>query len=468
MSYRNPQIIKNTVDGAGMGQAIAGALSDVGDAIVTRKKELEAEDLRIAERKALEDAQELDRYNKSLEAGAAEEAAYDKNNLGFQQISKDQWRSSLNAQYDLEKQLNADGATLEDKKRITEQIYKEKQKRQTMISVIGGIGAAREDVLKLGEDINFPSPASKAFYEWSKEQGGWKLDNTKEGFITVTNGKESYEVPNESFAKGTFKIGSPTPDIMAGAKEGAAALNDQAKSRAFGDDSANPQFLADTAALASTLTNKAIANIMSYAKTDKAAFEGILAKRLGLTDDQIKSVNKGLYSGNATSVGIVTAALRNNVASRVTREITNKTGLIRNENGTFSPPAEKAEKGFKNSKTWTKGQWSIDLRTKTSEINNAEDVFTQLGIIPGTVNADGPGSLKTTISGDKNQKVTLSRVNPKQTDVNGVAKPMGASVTYDFSKKSNVMAYLKNTQSYPAGLQAEIAALADQIVKQYQ
>ena len=100
MSYRNPQIIKNTVDGAGMGQAIAGALSDVGDAIVTRTKELEAEDLRIAERKALEDAQEFERYKLSLEAGYEEEAAYDKNNSGFQEISKDKWTTSLNAQYD--------------------------------------------------------------------------------------------------------------------------------------------------------------------------------------------------------------------------------------------------------------------------------------------------------------------------------------------------------------------------------
>lgn len=38
MSYRNPQIIKQPVDGAGMGQAIAGAVSEIGEAFVTRKK----------------------------------------------------------------------------------------------------------------------------------------------------------------------------------------------------------------------------------------------------------------------------------------------------------------------------------------------------------------------------------------------------------------------------------------------
>ena len=468
MSYRNPQIIKQPVDGAGMSQAIIGAVSEIGEAFVTRKEDIAAEDLRIAERKALEEAQELKRYDLSLQAGAAEEKKYDEANEGFRDYTKGLWGSSLQTQYDLEKQLEADGATLEDKKRITEQIYKEKKKRQSMVAVVGGIGAAKEEVQKMGEDINFSSDAGKAFYEWSKEQGGWKLDNTKDGFVIVTNGKESYEVPNESFEKGTFKIGSPTPDIMSGNKVAIKTLNDEAKARAFGDDTANPQFLSDTAALAGTLTNKTMASVMSYAKTDKAAFEGILAKRLGLSDEDIKSVNNNLYSGDAVKVGMANAIIRNNIANRVSREVTNKTGLVRNKDGTFTPPAEKTKGGFQNSKTWTKGQWSSDLRTKTSEINSSEDVFTQLGIIPGTVNADGPGSLKTTISGDKNQKITLSRVNPKQTDVDGKPKPMGAGVTYDFSKKSNVMAYLKNTQSYPAGLQAEIAALADQIVKQYQ
>ena len=472
MSYRNPGIIKTPVAGEGMTEAIAGAVGQIGGAVLARKAAIEEENRRIQERKDRADAAELDRYNKSLEKSLEDTKEFEKANSESKTDFSNLWGQSTETEFRLLKESEADNLTLDEKKAYSKAIYEEKLKRSQILQTIGDIGATRTAAIDWEGDINFTSDKGEAFYEWSKEMKGagskpWKLTPGENNTSILSNGSSSYTFDNKEIA--TFKFGVNTPEIFKASDKMITDFNADLKKRAFDSDTATPQVLGEIRVAASQAGKTVQAEIKALSGVDKTAFKAALEKKLGLSDEDITKYESMVYSGDASKVSEAFNAINLKVQQRVDLDMASQTGLTLNENNEFVKEEKPIDlsSGFNGAAAFTLEQQLKDLRVKTKSVTSKEGVREVLGISDNAIDVpDSKWDLKTVLN---DNILTISKVDPSQARENADGQTVGYETvelgTYDLTRKSDVMSYLRNQLKYSAGTAKALSDLADAITK---
>lgn len=467
MSYRNPGIVKTPVAGEGLGEAIAGAVDQIGGAMITRKKEIEAENRRIEERRAAEDAAELGRYNSWLkQTNEDRNEFYEANNETKTNLA-DMWEESITVEERMLTESEADGLTLDERKSYSRDIYKEQEKRQNLMRFIGDVGAAKSAATEWEGDINFTGDKGEAFYQWAKElksegsKNPWKLTPGENNTSILSNGVASHTFDNKDIA--TFKFGVNTPEIFKNSDKMISDLNNDLKKRAFDADTATPQVLGEIRAAASEAGKTVQSELSALSKVDQTAFLAALRNKMGFSDEDVDIYKEKIYSGDAKKVEEAFTAINLKVQQRVDLATAGQTGLTLNDKNEFVKEEIKLSSNPASGGTaeWTLNKEIEDLNYKTKNVDKT-NYLEVLDIKIGERDIEGSKYNKVTEINDN--KVSIYLIDPTQaTDKfpSGKAQP---GEVFDLTNKSDVMSYLKNKLQYSTGTYKDMSELADAII----
>tara|TARA_B110000046_G_scaffold163782_1_gene178931 strand:+ start:448 stop:1899 length:1452 start_codon:yes stop_codon:yes gene_type:complete len=346
MSYRNYKIIPTVIPGAGIGDAIMGLAAPIQNAMQDRAKAVEEENARIAEQQLKDETAELALIQEQNDRSDAENAAMEEKANGLKLNMGGEYRRSMDGQFFWEKAYNEPEATFEVKKEALQQISTQKRFRADLLSNIGGLGALKEQSVEAaGQDKNYKDDTAKALDQWGQGLGTWSITNGEglEQYIENEQG-ETHLLPMDKIRSGDYDSFVITPKIMEASSDKFATKNKEIKAR-VGDNSGSytPEDLGQMSVMADTEVRTVMANIESYATTDKLSTEAILTKRLGFpteTKDKgtstVDTIMDGLYSGDVNKVREAKSLIQQNVANRVDKEMLTILGLERGKDGNFT------------------------------------------------------------------------------------------------------------------------------------
>ena len=481
MSYRNYKIIPTVIPGAGIGEAIMGLAAPIQNAMQDRAKAVEEENARIAEQQLKDETAELALIQEQNDRSDAENAAMEEKSNGLRVNMGGDYNISMNTQFNWEKAYNEPEATFEVKKEALQQISKQKRFRADLLSNIGGLGALKEQSVEAaGQDKNYKDDTAKAIDQWGQGLGTWSITNGEGLDQYIENEKgETYLLPMDKIRSGDYNSFVITPKIMEASSDKFATKNKEIKARVGGNSgSYTPEDLGQMSVMADTEIRTVMANIESYAATDKLSTRAILTKKLGFSTDPadkgtptVDEITRDLYSGDPAKVRQAKDFIQQNVANRVDKEMLTILGVERSEDGSFTEYKAPVDPSANGDGTGAESAQAEKLRFERENIKGMRTNITKIvkGDVKTVMNVLGASNNAVFGKGTAAKVADKMDVLPdgkvKFTFTDRKDRKASGTKTFDFTNSRSVTDFLVLVNGL--GRNQYTKALAEEIANKY-
>jgi hypothetical protein len=476
MSYQNPLIIQNN-PGGNIGAAANQAAASIQDAILFNMAKQEKKQEEIARKQAIDDANAIAAAKESSteDADARKALAANEYSAGgmaaYEKSSEEKYRMN---------QVAADvNATREDRLAAQDAINAENTFQQNQVGALAYFSEDKTELATLRAEGNVyfdENSLQGAYVRFLDGNPNVKLSGKRVGndwVNTLTEDGVTYELPTDKIKDGSFKAFALTPDLYDGVDAQSKEINAARNKREKGMQEFTPNDLSGIKEAVDVNVSKAKANFGSYLEMDPIKARAVLTNSIfpEKTKEQIDTLMNDLTSGDATKDGDgkYDKAL-DEVNAEMAKDIEYKwgmnTGVFRNGKGEFEvmKPEEKVK--YSNPASGGTKEWTLkteidDLKYKAGVVD--KDNFLEILNIKAA-SRDIEGSKYDMVTEINGNIVNMYKIDPGNTSIDFPNGKPQQGETFDLTKKSDVMSYLKNNLKYSTGTYAALSTLADNIV----